>query len=423
MYNVGFGDCFLLSFTYGAPVANPIDPEDRRDARHILFDYGTTSRPRSQLSLKAVGEYIERDCGGRLDAIVITHRHRDHLSGFGAKSTQKIIQKLDPQLVVRPWTENPRLKPTAGQSDGAALAGQEGPDNLLLARLREGQEVAQRIVERSKSERRMGNSALVQLADDEVANAEAVAELDRLAAGRRGEYLSVKRETRLGAIAPGVSFRVLGPPRPREWPAVARQTDDSDEFWLAKDGQVKRLFASPPSAGRVPLGTSRWILERMRVDEQGQVAGLVRWLDDALNNTSIILLIEVGGHTLLFGGDAQIENWGWALRQATRDPALFAALSNVDLYKVGHHGSRNATPMSLYRMWEGRPATSPLLSIMSTKLGVHGEGDHVVPRSTLVAALRKRGGLLSTDDGEADWIEVRASLPGGAYEVSQAATR
>jgi hypothetical protein len=423
MYNVGFGDCFLLSFNYSAPVANPADAADRRDARHILFDFGSTSRARSRLTLKAVGDQIERDCGGRLDAIVMTHRHRDHLSGFGAASTQKIIRKLDPRLVVRPWTENPRLKATAGQVDGAAIAGHATADDLLLARLREGQEVAQRIVERSKTEQRMGSSDLVQLADDEVANAAAVTELDRLAAGRRGEYLSVKRETRLGTIVPGVSFRVLGPPRPRDWPAVAKQTEDSDEFWLAKDGQVKRLFATPAATDQGPLGTSRWIIERLRQDEQGQVAGLVRWLDDALNNTSVILLIEVGGHTLLFGGDAQIENWGWALRQAKRDSELGAALSKVDLYKVGHHGSRNATPISLYRMWESRRPTSPLLSIMSTKLGVHGEADHVVPRSTLVAALRKLGQVLSTDDGEADWIEVRARLPGGAYEVSQAAPR
>jgi hypothetical protein len=269
----------------------------------------------------------------------------------------------------------------------------------------------------------MAGSDLVQAADDELANEEAVDELNRLSAGPRGEYLSAKRTTRLNDIIPGVTFRVLGPPRPKDWPDVATQTQDSDEFWLAKDRQVGRLFGAQPSTDHVPLGTGRWIIERLRTDESEQVTGLVRWLDDAMNNTSVVLLIDVPGHTLLFGGDAQIENWGWALSQAKKqaakgDPSLEDALSRVDLYKVGHHGSRNATPISLFDKW--KDGTTPFTAMMSTKAGVHGEDHHAVPRSTLVTALKGRGALLTTDvDSEQpDWVEVRAALPGGAYETT-----
>ena len=34
MFNVGFGDCFLLSFVY-----------DEKDKRHVLIDFGTDRRP------------------------------------------------------------------------------------------------------------------------------------------------------------------------------------------------------------------------------------------------------------------------------------------------------------------------------------------------------------------------------------------
>jgi ribonuclease BN (tRNA processing enzyme) len=422
MYNVGFGDCFLMSFTYPSAVGDVINPDTKRDSRHILFDFGSTSRPRSRLTLNAVGEQLERDCAGRLDAVVVTHRHRDHVSGFGAASTQKIIRRLDPRLVVRSWTENPRLKSQSGKPAGAALAGPASDDAVLVARLAEAQETARRLVERSRIEGRMAGSDLVQAAQDELANAAAVEELDRLSSGRRGEYLSAKRKTRLNDIVPGVTFRVLGPPRPSDWPDVARQTQDSDEFWVAKDRQVERLFRAQPSTIDVPLGTGRWIIERMRTDEQDQLASLVRWLDDAMNNTSVVLLIDVPGHTLLFGGDAQIENWGWSLSQAKKqklkgDPALDDALARVDLYKVGHHGSRNATPISLFDKWKG--AQTPFIAMLSTKANVHGEDHHAVPRSTLVAALEDRGTLLTTDvDREQpDWVDVRAALPGGAFET------
>jgi hypothetical protein len=422
MYNVGFGDCFLMSFTYASAVADALDPDTKRDSRHILFDFGSTSRPRSRLTLKAVGEQLEQDCGGRLDAIVVTHRHRDHLSGFGAASTQKIVRRLDPRLVVRSWTENPRLKPQAGKPNGAALAGPGSEDELLLARLAEAQETARRIVDRSKTEGRMAGSDLVQAADDELENAPAVEELDRLSSGRRGDYLSAKRSTRLNDIVPGVTFRVLGPPRPSYWPDVARQTQDSDEFWVAKDRQIGRLFGPQPSTDAVALGTGRWIVERLRTDEKEQVAGLVRWLDNAMNNTSVVLLIDVPGHTLLFGGDAQIENWGWSLALAKKrakkgDRTLEDALARVDLYKVGHHGSRNATPISLFEKWKG--GVTPFTAMMSTKAGMHGEDHHAVPRSTLVTALKDRGKLLTTDVDveQPDWVDVQAALPGGAFET------
>jgi beta-lactamase superfamily II metal-dependent hydrolase len=58
----------------------------------------------------------------------------------------------------------------------------------------------------------------------------------------------------------------------------------------------------------------------------------------------VILLIDVGDKRLLFPATAQIENWSWALKHAPKSALLCKLLSRVDLYKVGHHGSRNATP-------------------------------------------------------------------------------
>ncbi len=78
-------------------------------------------------------------------------------------------------------------------------------------------------------------------------------------------------------------------------------------------------------------------------------------LDSDTNNTSLVLAIELveSGRVLLFPGDAQVGNWlswhqlpGWRVsdgsgrrkRVTTED-----LLRRTVLYKVGHHGSHNAT--------------------------------------------------------------------------------
>lgn len=76
VYQVGFGDCFLLTFHYAS------------SERHILIDFGSTGMPaRSRLSMEDIAKDIENECGGKLHAVVATHRHKDHISGFAKELT------------------------------------------------------------------------------------------------------------------------------------------------------------------------------------------------------------------------------------------------------------------------------------------------------------------------------------------------
>ncbi len=74
-------------------------------------------------------------------------------------------------------------------------------------------------------------------------------------------------------------------------------------------------------------------------------------LDSDTNNTSLVLAFELGppgsGSILLFPGDAQVGNWlSWRSRKYTfadKTVTVDNLLERTLLYKVGHHGSHNAT--------------------------------------------------------------------------------
>ena len=89
-----------------------------------------------------------------------------------------------------------------------------------------------------------------------------------------------------------------------------------------------------------------------RIDEDwlGSAAQFALNLDSATNNTSLVLAIEMspGGEVLLFPADAQVGNWlSWQHTQWTLDGNRTVTgtdlLKRTVFYKVGHHGSHNAT--------------------------------------------------------------------------------
>ncbi len=64
-------------------------------------------------------------------------------------------------------------------------------------------------------------------------------------------------------------------------------------------------------------------------------------LDKAVNGTSLMLMFKIGRAFLLFPGDAQWGTWN----NAMQTPWCRNLLSQTTFYKVGHHGSHNATPI------------------------------------------------------------------------------
>jgi hypothetical protein len=397
MHQVGFGDCFLLTFGYDRALA------DGRDERHVLIDFGSTRWPDDGGDEHAVvAQAIAARCGGKLDAVVLTHRHKDHLSGFGHPVAGPIIAGLRPRVVVRPWTENPKAARNAKRPKELDEASRQMADGLQAAQSF-ALGVQQAFAEVN------GNGGPVEheirhLAADQVPNADAVGLLDAMArdGDLGGRYVYAGQRSGLEEVLPGVKVSVLGPPTVDQWPSVATQKANDSEYWLGRRQALGRMLGDAgvhcaAALERDPIdpGPARWLVERMRSQHLGALLRLTRALDDAMNNTSVVLLFEAGDRRMLFPGDAQIENWSYALTSKKAN-ALRARLPEVDLYKVGHHGSRNATPRSLVALWQNRKIG--LTSVMSTMPGVHGKKtETAVPRKTLTDALSELGPLCRTD--------------------------
>jgi hypothetical protein len=432
MYQVGFGDCFLVSFGYEQAL------DGGGTDRHVLIDFGSNQLAPGTKLLDVAG-LIADHSGGRLDAVVVSHRHRDHMQGFGNQDPAGVIGGLNPRLVVRPWTEDPDLPPDATGPTGGGQPPAGPGDGLappaLIGGLSIGQRFAAELVEAIGETASSGLRAdLKGLALNQLANQPALTNLEQWgkADGARAVFTSYGRASGIEDVVPGITVSVLGPPTVAEWPNVSHERASNDEYWeayrrllgeavsvgaLSSDAVAAgaALSAERPPAGDV--GPVRWLVSRLDRQQLASFLRIVEYLDGAMNNTSLILLIQAGDRKLLFPGDAQIENWEFALKHAPDHDDVGELLRGVDLYKVGHHGSRNATPRSLFGLWDPAVPRGRRTGLMSTRTGVYpGHAGTEVPRQTLVEALQTRMTLLTTDDlpGDRRFIEVVADTSGQA---------
>jgi hypothetical protein len=415
-YKVGFGDCLLLSVTYGSKLP------DGRTERHILFDCGSVSKADDGPSLGDVAAQIEKHCGGQLDAVVATHRHRDHIRGFGDRNAREAFDRLEPRIVIRPWTDVPEPE----RSD---------PQHALDDNHRHFLGVLDQLPQQSEalSGLAFDNAGLAKraarIAELGFKNPDAIALLEDWAKRSQAHYVTAGEVLDVEEQLPGISIRVLGPPSLTDVPELSRYAKESEEYWLGlagtgelsplvKQGDAQSLVRArrvlaPPGG----VGAAEWLVRNLDERRISQGFEIVEALDDVLNNTSVILLLTIGTKRLLMPGDAQVENWSFTLDQVdgsnhrALDAGLADALTKVDLYKVGHHGSRNATPKRLFRRWE--QSGREIVSVLSTKDHVFDKSvDGAVPKPELITNLGKLGPVHSTQSLGARvwWMDLEASV-------------
>jgi hypothetical protein len=358
MYRQGIGDAFLLSFNHGSKPS------------HILIDCGVLGgTPDSKLWAQRIAANVAGETGGRVNAIVGTHPHWDHLSGFlDARDEFKALQVDEVWLS---WAENPqdpegreRTRETELQLDGARRA---------LARLAAPDEAAARA---AAIEQLLSFYGPVGAAGGR-STAAALAALRELAPEPRycepGDLLTPD-------WLPGVRIYVLAPPRDEKLLGKLLGKKGSEMYGLGADSGFYAALLDPLAASKessaataacieamCPFETGlQWRDERARtdpalapvvaryrspderwraIDDQWLLAAeqLALKLDNVVNNLSMVLAFEFTAtkEVLLFAADAQIGNWlswqklAWTLTDGRAPECARTMLARTVFYKVG----------------------------------------------------------------------------------------
>src|SRR5882672_6099836 len=247
-YQVGFGDCFLVSFVYA------------KDSRHVLIDFGTTELPKKggtqippSKHMPVIANHIKSVCNGKLTAVVATHRHADHISGFATDGKSggagTVIAACKPKLVLQPWTEDP----DAAKDAHKATKGSNRTPKGFVANLSAMHRIAAHAADiASRPPPSMSTAVAKQLrflGMDNIANRSAVENLIAMgeASGARAVWAHHGSASGLDALLPGVKVRVLGPPTLEQTDKIRKMTATDNEFWQLLGGKrgVRELRVAP----------------------------------------------------------------------------------------------------------------------------------------------------------------------------------
>ena len=450
-YCQGIGDCHLLGF-----------PTEDGDKYWMLIDCGVHSAVSggSDKMDKIVAD-IAKQTGGRIDVLVVTHEHTDHVSGF--RTAAEHFATLTVGDVWMGWTEDP-MDQQALQLDKfkqQAMAALETTSRRLnraigisphLSALRDGLDAVVGFNFGMKGERVRGSREAAK----------------NLAKGRVKYWEPTDPPITIAEL-PNLRIYVLGPPRDPKllglterqsemytfasspgWPitqalssafAVNNGGADNDgEYDRPFDFNVGAYFGRLAGAGAaaVPADTDHvgaFAYERYfgpvkpesadrnerdqswrRIDHDwlGVSADLAMQLDNRTNNTSLALAFEFidTKRVLLFAADAQVGSWlSWQERKWKVDDETVTGpdlLARTVHYKVAHHGSHNATlkEKGLELM------TSKDLSafIPTNKVDAASVGWNGMPFGSILTALaeRCRGRVIRADDA---WIKDANGRP------------
>jgi hypothetical protein len=152
--------------------------------------------------------------------------------------------------------------------------------------------------------------------------------------------------------------------RPAEVPSDARPQDVRVE----SSCPMARLYFHPGNADR-----------RIDGDWLKAAEGLALKIDGDVNNTSLALAFETPAReVMLFPADAQVGNWlSWHDQTYPSEPGVKSEtgqsardlLSRVVLYKVGHHGSHNATSKALGLELMTHPELAAMIPVVEAVAG------------------------------------------------------
>jgi beta-lactamase superfamily II metal-dependent hydrolase len=456
MYRVGFGDFFLVTVpTHDGP-------------KHILIDCGATPGKTKKGDIGTIKDAVKHMAGetdGKLALIIATHRHQDHIIGFSRAA--EIFQDFEVEAVwMSIWEteydpdekKETKKKSLAfqfqdelsslalGMQQYLALAGSDSPDADEIAAILENATG----VDQTDLAAAGGAAAAKPAGKGGGTNKASLAFLKTgLKAPKTGvaiepEYYAKGDVPKLppSLAKAGLTAAILGPP----------PVDELDFMKLMdlKKGVGQYLGEANDGGGKkfVPFDTKyhvdrreypdsafeEWVRlskdkppaaameEMIQASQPALLFTAAKTLDNFLNNQSLVVLFTYAGKKLLFAGDAQGGNWEYWMfgGTPTKAPSVDQIekdskeiLGHLDFYKMGHHGSTNATPVSaVTAMGAGNFPT-----MCSTQADSFGTVDNEseVPRIPLLDALALKSKIVRSDQIAVDFngnkVPAVAGLP------------
>jgi hypothetical protein len=455
MYRQGHGDCFLLAF----PRQGGGDPY------YVLIDCGY--KPGSQAFLdhgKSIGDVVEHlrsSCGGHLDLAILTHEHQDHLNGIW-KPTKPYFAGFRIDEAWLAWTEDPEhdlandlRKRHRDQLLGLLAARRElaaaGEADSSLARLDAllGLEVGG-----DTEELDLGEMLAAAQNPERSVNKQGLKLVKEKAAARRGSrFLTPGREPLPLRGSAGFRAFVLGPPEdgaliadedPRDGegfpqnprfsfagavrePPEKRASPFRRHFSvpLTDSFEGDSFFADSYGDGDAPDDDRNRIevpsdapWRRIETEWLYSAEALALKLNTGINNTSLAIAFELPKtkKVLFFAADAQRGNWvSWkdvSFEDGSRTVTAKDLLARAVLYKVGHHGSHNATLSgtadddypNLAWMGQGSAASefTAMITAVTKWATTKNQPPWVHPLPSIRTALeaKARGRVFQTDENE-----------------------
>jgi beta-lactamase superfamily II metal-dependent hydrolase len=405
LYRVGFGDCIYIQI-----------PDDT-DLFTILIDCGTSAN--AEEILKPVVQHLcsqlPKDESGkpRLDLLVVTHPHADHIKGFDPAWFRNVaIGRI--WMTVFMDQKHPEAKNAQAFEEAAYITAKALLDRPGL-QLSDG---TKSLLDRSLS---LSNTAVFTALRKDLAPLyprlyvarDIARHLSRPVQTKHKLYLENGITCFRGFKEQNTCLRILAP----EW--------DIDGTYLGQFTAASNVFQDPrlldteaytptpesestspagaianesqPQAEALPGNISLRDFRLLRSRMLYSALAFSQADDDLKNNVSVVLLLEWRGKRLLFTGDAEWNGIGVkpGQRNSSWDVMLNTpAVKNLllqpfDLLKVAHHGSINGSPFEQHGLVKIMPkiaAPDRTHIVVSTEVGVHGK-KYPVPYAPLMAEL------------------------------------
>ncbi|WP_276135219.1 hypothetical protein [Polluticoccus soli] len=402
MFQVGeLGDCFLLTFN------------DKKNKSNVLIDCGTFRNSQSSKDrLEEIVTYIKSEVNGHLDVVIGTHQHNDHMSGFC--HCEEHFQDSVSQVWLS-WLDDPR----------DAFARQIRRDEKKLTDKVQAIGLKLHALNKTEHANRLHDMLGFYSVDDSPGVPARGIEVLKKVGKKKPEYLSPGQIKSLPGIdEESVKVYVLGPPRRRDQlfskdpdktqsydPHLALANGNASRMLSALDNQnegtfnraedqfpfnqtfkKKRSEIDPEILAAYDHRDSKW--RKIDDDWLGSAARLGIYLDSYTNNSSLVLAFELvrSGKVLLFAADAQTGNWvSWEHIKWADAPHFntYQLLQNTVLYKVGHHGSHNATLVKALEAME-HPELVAMIPVDKTDSNITKPNGWKMPAKNLYRRLKEK---------------------------------